>query len=98
MEPTHYTDNGDVDLEQEEVILPSGHRLTDDLGDQIIEDVHAKVRRGRPSLTAPGARSPQLRFTVPVELKERLARAARAEHKRPSDILREALEARLKAH
>jgi hypothetical protein len=98
MERLHYTDQGDVDLEEAEIILPSGHRLTDDLADQIIEDAHAKVRRGRPSLTAPGARSPQLRFTVPVELKERLTRVAKAEHKRPSDILREALEARLKAH
>jgi len=48
--------------------------------------------RGRPSLTGPGQRSPQLRLSVPAELQQRLKTRAEQEHTSISQLAREALE------
>lgn len=83
----------DVDLEREEVRLSSGRRLTPQLADEIV----AAVRRsgGRPSLSGEPARSPQIAFRVPPEVRARAAKVAAAEGKTISQLAREALEARL---
>lgn len=83
----------DVDLEREDVRLPSGERLTDKLANEIVEGV--RRTGGRPSLSGEPARSPQIAFRVPVELRDRAAAVAAAEGKTVSQLAREALEARL---
>lgn len=85
----------DVDLDREDVRLADGTRLTPEVAEAIVEE----VRRGggRPSLSGAPARSPQIAFRVPPELRDRAERAAADEGKTVSQFAREALEARLDA-
>ena len=83
----------DVDLGHEDVRLPSGKRLTDQFAGDIVEDVRRSG--GRPSLSGEPARSLQIAFRVPAELRDRAAAVAAAEGKTVSPLAREALEARL---
>jgi len=85
-----YVDGGPIDLESEPVYLSDGTRLTDELADQLAEEVLR--RAGRPSLGGGGQRSPQLRLSVPVELNRRLRSRAAAEKRTVSELTREALE------
>lgn len=83
----------DVDLGREDVRLPSGKRLTDQVVGEIVEDV--RRAGGRPSLSGEPARSPQIAFRVLASLRDRAAAVAAAEGKTVSQLAREALEARL---
>lgn len=87
-----YVDGGDIDLDKEQIRLSDGTRLTEAKAAELAEEVLAKIGRGRPSLTAPGERSPQLRVTVPAELREQLQARADLEHRSLSGLAREALE------
>ena len=80
----------DADLEDEEIRLADGTRLTAEVAGQIVEHVHQVA--GRPSLTAPGRHSPQVSARVPAELHEAAKRQARREGVSLSYLLREALE------
>lgn len=86
----------DVDLEKEVVMLPSGERLTNAVVDRIVDEVHAHMA-GRPSLTAPGTRSPEVKARVPEATKARLEAVAAERGTTASVIIREALEAYLKS-
>ena len=59
-------DGGTIDLDQEDVRLADGTRLTEGRADEFAEEVRRGV--GRPSLSAPGRRSPQLRLAIPNRL------------------------------
>lgn len=61
-----------------------------------LERLHAG---GRPSLsgTTGSGRSPKRQVRLPVELDDALTRRAEAEHRRPSEILRDALTQYLRA-
>lgn len=85
-------DGGDVDLDVEDVRLADGTRLTEAKAAELAEEVLRRAGRGRPSLTGPGERSPQLRLSVPAELRERLKARADREHRSVSGLAREALE------
>lgn len=85
-------DGGDIDLDVEEVRLADGTRLTEEGAAVLAEEVLRSVGRGRPSLTGPGQRSPQLRVSVPAELHRRLSTRAEGEHRSMSELTREALE------
>jgi hypothetical protein len=87
-----YRDGGTIDLDKVDVRLADGTRLTEARAQELAEEIHERVQAGRPSLTEPGVHSPQLRFAVPAELKERLRERAVAEHRTPSAVAREALE------
>jgi predicted HicB family RNase H-like nuclease len=83
----------DVDLENEHVQLKSGRRVTTQVVDEIVEEVRRSG--GRPSLSGAAARSPQIAFRVPPEVRNRAAEVAAKEGKTVSQLAREALEARL---
>lgn len=83
----------DVDLEQEDVRLPDGTRLTQDVADAIVNDV--RRRSGRPSLTGEAAVSPRVTFRLPPDIRDRAAAIAEREGKTISQLAREALEARV---
>ncbi|MDP9094525.1 MAG: hypothetical protein M3N95_16695 [Actinomycetota bacterium] len=87
--------SGEIDLELEDVRLPDGTRLTEDLADAIVDDVRRKA--GRPSLTGTAAASPRVSFRVTPEVRDRAAAVASAEGKTISELAREALEARVQA-
>ena len=86
----------DVDLAKEVVILPSGERLTNELVDEIVAAFHASLP-GRPSLTSPGTRSPEVKARVPQATKDRLDAEVAKRHTTASVIIREALDAYLKS-
>lgn len=85
-------DNGSIDLENERVDLPDGTRLTEDRAADFAAEVLQAAGRGRPSLTAPGRRSPQLRLSVPEGVREGLRKRAADEQRTVSEVAREALE------
>jgi hypothetical protein len=86
----------DVDLDAEEVILPSGRRYTE--ADAQADELYfeARTRPGRPSL-ARGV-SPQVSFRVPQSVKEDLAEIAKAEGRPEAQVARQALAEYLDRH
>lgn len=86
---------GDVDLRRDDVRLPDGTRLTDDVVDDIVEQ--ARRKGGRPSLTGDSAASPRVSFRLTPDVRERAATIAEREGKTISQLAREALEARVQA-
>lgn len=90
-----YVAGPDIDLDVEAVRDKQGERLTEQRAQQIAADTLVKAGVGRPSLTGPGARSPEIKARVPEELHERLAAAARARGTTASALIREALESYL---
>jgi predicted DNA-binding protein len=83
----------DVDLDATAVLDGDGRRITERRAQEIADEVLREVRRGRPSLgrDRPGT-SPHVSFRVPVELRAKAERKARAEGKSVSQVAREALE------
>lgn len=82
----------DVDLDTEDVRDSRGRRITREYVEGAVADAHRQVR-GRPSLTAPGRRSPQIAFRVPAELQADAERLAAQRGTTVSHLAREALEA-----
>ncbi len=85
----------DVDLDQEDVRLPDGSRLTERKAAEIVEEV--RRRGGRPSLTGEATISPRIVFRVTPSIRDRAAEIAAREGKTISQLAREALEARVDA-
>lgn len=85
----------DVDLAREDVRLPDGTRLTDEVVGAIVEDVRRRV--GRPSLTGDAAISPRVTFRLTPAMRDRAAQVAEREGKTVSQLAREALEAKVEA-
>lgn len=81
----------DVDLDTEDVRDSHGRRITQEYVEGAVADAHRQVR-GRPSLTAPGRRSPQIAFRVPAELQADAERLAAKRGTTVSQLAREALE------
>jgi len=86
------TDGGSIDLDAQDVRLADGTRLTEAGAQELAQQALRAAGRGRPSLTAPGERSPQLRLTVPEQLREGLRARADVEHRSVSEVAREAIE------
>lgn len=92
------SDQQDADLEREDIRDSRGRRITQEYVDAAVADVHDKLGRGRPSLTAAGHRSPQVTFRLPSELRDRAEAQARQEGTKVSDVARRALEEYLTRH
>ena len=58
---------------------------------KISEETLTQVAAGRPSLTAPGRRSPEVKAHVPAELRDWLKREAESRGTTTSELVREAL-------
>ncbi len=87
----------DIDLDEEEVFLADGRRLTEELAAEIAEDALAR-RRGRPSVTGASARTPSLTVRVPPQVRNALESIAEARGRRLADVSREALEEYVARH
>lgn len=87
----------DVDLQKDEVRLPDGRRLTDELADEIAERTLDR-RRGRPSVSGGSRRTPSLTVRVPEPTRAALERLAQSQGKRLADVSREALEEYVSRH
>jgi hypothetical protein len=85
----------DVDLDVEVVLDRRGRRITERRAEQIGLEAVAKSTVGRPSLTAPGTHSPEIKARVPAELRDRLTATATARGMSNSELIREALERHL---
>ena len=81
----------------EEVHDEDGNLVTDEDVQDLIDAAHAimDARKGRPSLTASGGRSPQVTTRLPQALNAKLDATARSTHRRRSQVVRDALEAYL---
>jgi hypothetical protein len=86
-----FTDAGDVDLDREVVRRDDGTRITEAEAAAQGEAIAARLR-GRPSLTGHRAHSPQVTTRLPQALRDKLGERAQREGRRPSEIVREALE------
>lgn len=84
-----------IDLETEDFLV-GGERLTEDRAEQFAE--RAARGAGRPSLTAPGQRSPALNLRIPGRTRRRLDAVALAQGRSPSEIVRDALDEYLARH
>lgn len=83
----------DVDLKQDDVRLEDGTRLTDEVADEIVDQLRRSS--GRPSLSGQAAASPQIAFRVTSAVRDRAAEVAAKEGKTISELAREALEDRI---
>lgn len=92
LEGADIADGGSIDLDVEHVQLADGSRLTEARAAELAEEVVQAAGPGRPSLTARGERSPQLRLSIPEGLRRSLKARAEAEHRSVSELAREALE------
>lgn len=90
----------DIDLDEEEVYLADGTRLTEaaaeELGKRMVEEFER--RRGRPSLTGEAERTPNLTIRVPSHLRSSLQRIADRQGRRLADVSRDALVEYVKRH
>jgi hypothetical protein len=82
----------DVDLEQEDIRDSRGRRITSEYVERAVADVHVQTGRGRPSLTGRAARSPQVTFRLPPDLRAKAEAQAQREGRRVSEVARAALE------
>lgn len=87
----------DVDLEQTDVRLRDGRRLTDTVADELADEMLAEARRrgvlpGRRSLTRQGVHSPRVQFRVPESLRDAAEERAAREGISLSELAREAPE------
>jgi len=80
----------DMNLDQDDVRLADGTRLTDGVAAQIVEDTRRAA--GRPSLTGHAKHSPQVSARVPPELRDAAEQQAKREGKSVSQLIRELLE------
>lgn len=87
----------DDDLEREDVRLPDGRRLTEDLAEDLSRQGVAEARRrnlipGGKSLSGDGRHSPTVQFRLPETLRAAAEARAAAEGVSLSALAREALE------
>jgi hypothetical protein len=90
----------DIDLDEEEVYLANGERLTEARAEELAEEAVARYRRqgGRPSLTGDGEHTPNLSVRVTPAARARLEEIAAGQGRRLADVTREALDEYIARH
>lgn len=86
----------EVDLDQEDVRY-RGEKLTEERAEQVAADVLSRTP-GRPSLSGKREPSPSLTIRLPEQSRSKLDTFARRQGKRPSQVVREALDEYLSRH
>ena len=79
-----------IDLDTAGIYDMYGNLITQQVADDLVEAAHRLP--GRPSLTAPGERSPVITARVSADLKRRLAAAAVSSGRPRAAIVRDALD------
>ena len=87
----------DVDLDEEDIFLPDGSRLTNERAEVLAERAIAR-RRGRPSVTGAEAHTPSLSVRVSPTTRAALEEIAAAQGRRLADVTREAFEEYIRRH
>ncbi|QGK68723.1 hypothetical protein GIY23_03400 [Allosaccharopolyspora coralli] len=98
-----------VDLNAEELYDTAGNRITEDYvaeavaelesDELVVDETRAQFPgRGRPSLTAPGTRSPRVDVRVSNSIKVEIEKIAHQQGRRESEVVRDALEQYLASH
>lgn len=92
----------DIDLDEEEFVLSDGRRLTEELAEQIADEVvgrrHPNLVPGRKSLSGGAKHSPVVQARLSESTYDRFRRLAEARQVSLSAIAREAVEEYLDAH
>lgn len=86
----------DVNLDQEDIRLGDGTRLTNELAEAINENVRRAA--GRPSLSGGRKHSPQVSARITSELQAELRNYSKSSGLSPSQVLRRALEELVGSH
>jgi hypothetical protein len=86
-----YTLGKDINLDKEIVLDTNGRRITEYRARQIARQTHQLVV-GRPSLTAAGVHSPEIKARVPMKLKKSLQSEAKRRGQTSSELVRQAVE------
>ena len=86
----------DVDLDRDDVLLPDGTRLTNELVEAVNEDVRRTV--GRPSLSGGRQHSPQVSARITPEMQAELRKYSKRSGLSSSQIVRHALEQLVGSH
>lgn len=87
----------DVDLATEDVRLPDGSRLTEEIADGIVERVHVR-HPGRPSVSDGRSRTPAMTVRVSPAARTALEEIAKTQGRRLSDVSRDALDEYIHRH
>ena len=74
----------DVDVDREDIRLANGTRLTNEVAEEIVEQVRRSS--GRPSLSGKAEASPQIAFRVAPAVRDRAAEVAAREGKTISQL------------
>lgn len=88
----------DIDLDEDEIRLPDGSRLTEEAAEALAERVLEQRRAGRPSLTGGKAHTPPLTVRVRPGVRSALEGIAQKQGRRLADVSREALEEYVARH
>ncbi len=88
----------DIDLDEEEVYLPDGSRLTEARATEIAERALARHYPGRPSLSGGSKHTPNLTVRVTEATREGLEAIAAQQGRRLSDVTRDALDEYARRH
>ncbi|MDR1213715.1 MAG: ribbon-helix-helix protein, CopG family [Propionibacteriaceae bacterium] len=83
-----------VDLDEQDIRDAKGRRVTQETVDDLIAAV-AKAKAGRPSLSAPGKRSPSVTLRFPSVVNARLDEFAASHGLSKSQVVRDAVAAYL---
>jgi predicted DNA-binding protein len=86
-----YRAGPDIDLDTDVVLDRQGRRITEKRARELAKDALRQVRAGRPSLTSPGERSPEVKARVPADLRDRLRDEAKRRGTTTSELVRQAL-------
>lgn len=87
----------DVDLEDEDIRLPDGSRLTEAKAAEIVERVHGR-HPGRPSVSGDRERTPVMTVRVTRAARAALEEIASAQGRRLADVSRDALDEYIRRH